>query len=67
MTNITEFNQDTLAVHTPLTRDQALCVLPLVNKTDAETLNKILGGAVCFEPADTYFDRLKQALMLGEI
>ena len=62
-----EFNQDTLAAHTHLTREQALKVLPLVNKTDTETLNKILVGAVDFEPADTYFDRLKQALVLGEI
>lgn len=67
MTAITKFNQDTLAAHTPLTRDQALKILPLVNKSDAKTLNKILSGAVDFEPPNTYFDRLKQALMLGEI
>ena len=55
----------TLAVHTPLTRDQALELLPIL-KTNTETLSAILDGAVSFEPADTYFDRLRQSLMSGD-
>lgn len=67
MITITDFNEETLTTHTPLTRNQAIIILTLINKTDIDTLNKILAEAVAFRPSDTYFYRLKQALILKEI
>lgn len=67
MTTITDFNHDTLTAQTPLTRWQAVMILTLVDKSDCATLNKILNGAVPFNPQSTYFPRLKQSLILGQI
>jgi len=67
MTTITDFNADTLTIHTPLTQSEALSILCLIDKRDSNKLNKILSGVVAFAPTDSYYERLKQALILDEI
>ncbi len=67
MVTITDFNTEVLVQHTPLTEKQAVSILCLIDKRDANKISKILAEEVEFEPNGSYFERLKQHLMLNAI
>lgn len=57
-----------LRIHTPLkSQKEAIEILLLVDFRDNKRIDRILDGEIPFKPFDTYFERLKKALMLGEV
>lgn len=63
----TTFNWETLAIHTPLTKNEAIIILTLINPNDEKTISKIIQEKEPFNPVESYFDRLKYKLVMGKL